>query len=116
MTAGTTLASLGITSGDTITINDGTNTPFTYTSTGADTVGDLDHRDQRGENRWHTRCCAALNGSGHLVLTGTNGLASITVGGTSTADTAIGFGAGANSFEPTNLMTQRAVAQGQTLL
>ena len=41
LTAGTTLASLGINSGDTITINDGTNTPFTYTSTGTDTVGDL---------------------------------------------------------------------------
>ena len=58
---------------------------------------------------------AALNGSGNLVLTGTNGVASITVGGTSTADTAIGFGAGANSFQPVNLLTQGAVAQGDTI-
>jgi flagellar hook protein FlgE len=50
------------------------------------------------------------------VLTGTNGIASITVGGTSTADTAIGFGAGQNSFQPTNLLTQGAVAQGQTFV
>jgi flagellar hook protein FlgE len=49
------------------------------------------------------------------VLTGTNGIASITVGGTATADTAIGFGAGANSFQPTNLLTQGAVAPGDTM-
>ena len=60
---------------------------------------------------------AAVSGgsSGNLVLTGTNGIASITVGGTATADTAIGFGAGANSFQPTNLITQGAVAPGDTM-
>ena len=60
---------------------------------------------------------AALSGgsTGNLVLTGTNGIASITVGGTATADTAIGFGAGANSFQPTNLLTQGAVAPGDTM-
>jgi hypothetical protein len=60
---------------------------------------------------------AALNGgsTGNLVLTGTSGIASITVGGTATADSAIGFGAGANSFQPVNLLTQGAVAPGDTL-
>ena len=115
LTAGTTLASLGINSGDTITINDGINTPFTYTSTGADTVGDLDTAINAAKTGGTLDVGAALNGSGHLVLTGTNGLASITVSGTSTADTAIGFGAGANSFQPVNLMTQGAVAQGDTI-
>jgi flagellar hook protein FlgE len=36
-----TLASLGINSGDQITINDGTHSVFTYTSTGSDTVANL---------------------------------------------------------------------------
>src|SRR5262249_52984941 len=53
--------------------------------------------------------------SGRLVLTGTTGIASITVGGTSTADSAIGFGNSANQFEPTNLLTQGAVAQSDTM-
>ena len=58
---------------------------------------------------------ASLNGSGDLVLTGATAYTSvtITVGGTGAA--AIGFGAGQNSFKPTNLLTQSAAAQGQTL-
>jgi flagellar hook protein FlgE len=60
---------------------------------------------------------AALSGgtSGNLMLTGSNGLASITVSGTATADSAIGFGNSTNQFEPTNLITQGAVAQGDTM-
>jgi flagellar hook protein FlgE len=107
LTNATTLASLGITAGDTITIDDGTNTT-TYASTGTDTIGNLITAINGGS--------AAVNASlvgGNLVLTGTSPTASITVGGTSAA--AIGFGAGQNSFEPTNLLTQSAVAQGQTL-
>jgi flagellar hook protein FlgE len=112
-----TLASLGINSGDQITINDGVHAVFTYTSTGSDTVANL----MSAINAAHTGntldVSAALSGgaTGNLVLTGTNGTASITVGGTATADTAIGFGAGANSFQPVNLLTQGAVAPGDTL-
>ena len=108
VTSGTTLASLGITSGQTITINDGTNTT-TYTSTGADTVGDLVSAINGGS----AAVTASINGSGDLVLTGNNDIASITVGGTAASD--VGFGAGENSFKPTNLLTQGAVSQGQTL-
>jgi flagellar hook protein FlgE len=104
----TTLASLGITSGETITVNDGTNTT-TYTSTGSDTVGDL----MAAINGGTAQVTATLNSSGNLVLTGNNYTSSITVGGTAASD--IGFGAGANSFSPTNLLTQSAVSQGQTL-
>jgi flagellar hook protein FlgE len=116
LTSGTTLASLGISAGQTITINDGTNAPFTYTSTGTDTVGNLVNAINTANTGGTLNVSAALNGtSGDLVLTGTNGTASITVGGTTTADSAIGFGAGANSFQPTNLLTQGAVAQGDTM-
>jgi flagellar hook protein FlgE len=112
-----TLASLGISSGQTITINDGVNSPFTYTSTGSDTVANLISAINSAHTGGTLDVSAALSGgsTGNLVLTGTNGIASITVGGTATADTAIGFGAGANSFQPTNLLTQGAVAPGDTM-
>ncbi len=108
LTNSTTLASLGISSGQTVTVNDGTNTT-TYTSTGSDTIGDLITAINSGS----AAVTASLNSSGDLVLTGNNDVASITVGGT--AASAVGFGAGQNSFQPTNLLTQSAVAQGQTL-
>jgi flagellar hook protein FlgE len=114
---GATLASLGISSGQTITINDGINSLFTYTSTGTDKISDLISAINTAQTGGTLDVSAALSGggTGNLVLTGTNGIASITVGGTATADTAIGFGAGANSFQPTNLLTQGAVASGDTM-
>jgi flagellar hook protein FlgE len=119
LTDSTTLSSLGISSGDKITIDDGTNPTFTYTSTGTDTVGDLISAINTAHTGGTLDVSAALNGpggtSGDLVLTGTTGIASITVGGTATADADVGFGAGENAFEPTNLLTQSAVAQNQTL-
>ncbi len=108
LTSSTTLASLGITSGETVTVDDGTNTT-TYTSTGTDTVGNL----LSAINGGSAAVTASINSTGELVLTGNNYLASITVGGT--AASAVGFGAGENSFSPTNLLTQSAVSQGQTL-
>jgi flagellar hook protein FlgE len=112
-----TLASLGINSGDQITINDGTHSVFTYTSTGSDTVANLISAINAANTGGTLDVSAKLSSgsSGDLVLTGTKGTASITVGGTATADSAIGFGAGANSFQPTNLITQGAVAPGDTL-
>ncbi len=113
LTNATTLASLGINAADQITINDGTNTT-TYTVPAgppAPTVNDL----MTAINGGSANVSATLNGSGDLVLTGTNGVASITVGGTGTDAAALGFGPGQNSFNPTNLLTQSAVAQGQTL-
>jgi flagellar hook protein FlgE len=108
VTSGTTLASLGINSGDKITVDDGTNTT-TYTSTGTDDVGDLIGAINGGS----AAVTASINGSGDLVLTGNGDTAPITVGGNAASD--IGFGAGENSFQPTNLLTQGAVSQGQTL-
>jgi flagellar hook protein FlgE len=107
LASGTTLASLGITSGQTVTVSDGTNTT-SYTSTGADTVGNLISAINGGS----ASVTASLSG-GNLVLTGNNFTSSVTVGGSGSS--AIGFGAGQNSFSPTNLLTQSAVSQGQTL-
>jgi flagellar hook protein FlgE len=104
----TTLASLGITSGQTITVDDGTHTT-SYTSTGTDTVANLISAINGGT----AAVTASLNSSGSLVLTGNNFTSSITVGGAGAA--AVGFGAGQNAFSPTNLLTESAVSQGQTL-
>jgi len=110
LSSATTLASLGIATNATITVSDGTHTT-TYTSTGTDTVGDLMTALNTGAPTSAT-IQAAISG-GKLVLTGQNDVDAITVGGSAASD--IGFGAGQNSFQPTNLLTQSAVAQGQTL-
>jgi flagellar hook protein FlgE len=117
LTTGESLSAspLNIAAGQTITINDGINSTFTYTATGSDTVGNLVNAINSAHTGGTLDVTAALNGSGQLVLTGTTGTASITVGGTSTADTALGFGNSANQFEPTNLITQGAVAAGDTM-
>jgi flagellar hook protein FlgE len=117
-TTGATLASLGISSGQTITIDDGINAPvFSYTSTGTDKVSDLLAAINAAHTGGTLDVSAALSGgaSGNVVLTGTNGIASITVAGTASADSDIGFGAGANAAQPTNLITQGAVAPGDSM-
>ena len=60
---------------------------------------------------------AKLSGgaTGDLVLTGTTGTASITVTAARHDGTVLGFAAGSNSAEPVNLLTQGAVAQGDTM-
>jgi flagellar hook protein FlgE len=103
----TTLASLGFTAGTTLTVSDGTNTT-TYTYTAGDKVSDLISAIAGGT----AQVAASVNGSNQLVLTGANPLVSVTVGGTGVAQV---FGPGQNSFQPTNLLTQNAVAAGQTL-
>jgi flagellar hook protein FlgE len=120
--AGTTTA-LGLPAGETITISDGVNTPtFSYTTTGTDTIGDVMTAIRNANTAGTLDISATLSGSGgtsgDLVLTGTSGIASITVGGTATADSGIGFSTTSpvnNQFEPTNLLTQGAVAQGDTM-
>ena len=107
-TVGALTLSTPLTVGDTYTVDDGTNTT-SFTASAGKTVQDLINAINGGT----AAVTASLNGSGNLVLTGNNDVASITVGGTGAAS--IGFGAGQNSFEPTNLLTQSAVAQGQTL-
>ena len=104
LTDATTLASLGIASGDKVMIGDGTNTT-TYTSTGTDTVGNLINAINSGASG-NAAVTASLS-SGNLMLTGNNYTASIAVTGSGASDAAdIGFGASHNTFPPTNLLTQ----------
>jgi flagellar hook protein FlgE len=107
-TVGSLSTSTALTAGETFTVDDGTNTT-TYTAAAGDTLQTLVNAINSGP----AAVTASLNASGNLVLTGNNDTASITVGGTASAN--LGFGAGENAFEPTNLLTQSAVAQGQTL-
>ena len=115
LTGATTLSSLGIGVGDQITISDGTNTPTTYTVPGGATVNDLITAINNAHGGNTLDVTAALNGSGDLVLSGTNGTASVTVTATASDATDLGFPAGANAAEPTNLLTQGAVSQGDTM-
>jgi flagellar hook protein FlgE len=108
LTNATLLSSLGITVGDTVTVDDGTNTT-TFTAAAGDTVATLIGAINGGT----AQVTASLDGSGNLVLAGNTFTDSITVGGSVASN--VGFGAGQNSFQPTNLLTQSAVAQGQTL-
>jgi flagellar hook protein FlgE len=104
LTEATTLTSLGITSGDKISVGDGTNTT-TYTVTGTSTVGDLINAINSGASG-NAAVTASLNG-GNLVLTGNNYTAAIAVSATGASDAAdLGFGASNNAFAPTNLLTQ----------
>jgi hypothetical protein len=97
LTSSTTLASLRIPPGGTITVTAGKNTT-TYTSTGSDTIADLIgaiNANQPG-NAFVT---ASLNAKGNLVITGTNQTENVTIGGTFAPD--IGFGPGNQTFSPT---------------
>ncbi len=107
-TVGSLSLTSALTTGDTYTVSDGTNT-MSYTAAAGDTIQTLVNKMTAAGVDVST----SFNGSGDLVLIGTNGTASITVDGTGAAS--IGFPAGSDSFEPTNLLTQGAVAQGQTL-
>ncbi len=109
LTNATTLSSLGISTSDVLSFNDGTNTT-SYTVPGGATIGNLITAINGG-----TAAITASLSGGNLVLTGNNDIASITVSGTGTDAANLGFGAGLNSFQPTNLLTQSEVAQGQTL-
>lgn len=97
LTTSTTLASLRIPPGGTITVSDGTNTT-TYQSTGTDTIADLIgaiNANVAGS----AYVTASLNAKGNLVITGKNMTESVSVGGTFASR--IGFGTGNQSFQPT---------------
>jgi hypothetical protein len=97
LSTSTSLFTLGILAGGTITVNDGTNTT-TYKSTGKDTVGDLINAINTNAYG-NAQVTASLNASGKLVITANNQTASIQVGGAYAGN--VGFGAGNNFFQPT---------------
>jgi flagellar hook protein FlgE len=124
LTGTTTLSSLGISQGDAITINDGTNS-YVYNvpaATGGPPTTHPDVNDlitavnnDNTNNSGPLQVSVALNGSGDLVFTGLNGTASATITASNNDATVLGFPAGSNQAEPTNLLTQGAVAQGDTM-
>ena len=113
----TTLASLGIGAGETITINDGINSLFTYTSTGTDTVANLVSAINAANSRQHLDVSAALaqqqrQARPHRHQRRLRRLPSaaprppIRISASAPAH---------NSSQPTNLLTQGAVAPGDTM-
>ena len=115
LTGTTTLASLGVLAGDTISVSDGTHTT-TYTSTGTDTISSLMTAINGG-----TAAATASLSNGNLVIKGTNDNDTVSISSTSATNgsgadaTDLGFGSGNTSFVPVNLLTQNAVSQGQTI-
>jgi flagellar hook protein FlgE len=104
LTNATTLTSLGITSGDTISIGDGTNTT-TYTVNGTSTVGSLINAINSGA-AGNAAVTASLS-SGSIVLTGNNDTSTVSVTGSGANDASdLGFGSSNHTFSPTNLLTQ----------
>ena len=99
LTTDTSLSSLGILPGGTITISAGTN-GTTYTSTGTDTVGDLIDAINV-DLPTNANVTASFNGSGQFVITSRNKSDTIAIVGSGTDAAAIGFGVGNNTFEPT---------------
>ena len=104
----TTLASLGISNGDTFTVGDGTNTTtYTVANAATETVGNLVTAISGGT--------AAVNASivgGKLQIVSNNYNDTLTIGGTAAAT--VGFGTSNSSFSPTNLLSQ-GITPGQTL-
>jgi hypothetical protein len=99
LTSNTSLSSLGIYQGGTITVSASTR-GTTYTSTGTDTVGDLINAINV-DLPTNAQVTAALNSSGRLVITSRNNKDSIAVVGSGTDAAAIGFAAKNNSAQPT---------------
>ena len=92
----------------TLSIN-GTSVPIAAGSNGAAIAAAINAQTAT------TGVTAALNSSGHLVLTSSDADTPVTIDGTSTLGllNQIGLSVGANN--PTNLLTQSAVSAGQTL-
>lgn len=109
LTSGATLASLGLSNGQTVTVSDGTNTStYTIVNAATETVNNL----ITGLNGGTAAVTASLTSGGALKFTSNNGLDTVTAGGTGAS--LAGFGAGNTSFAPTNLLTQ-GISAGQTL-
>lgn len=109
LTGATTLASLGLAVGNAISFGDGTNTT-THTVAAGEDINDILTTIAGGT----AAVTASLDASGRLRVVSANFLDTITV--TGTAATTLGYGVGNNTFLPVNLLTQGAVAQGQTLI
>lgn len=98
LTTSTSLSSLGILPGGTITVGTGANTT-TYTSNGTDTVADLLNAINL-DLPTNANVTAKLNVKGQLVITSRDAKSAIFIGGSGTDAAAIGFAIGNNTFLP----------------
>ncbi len=108
LVSGTSLSSLGISNGQTITVNDGTNTTtYTVVNAGTETVGDLVTAIDGG-----TAAVSASLVGGKIQIVSDNFLDTLTIGGTGAASA--GFDSSNDNFTPMNLL-QQGITAGQTL-
>jgi hypothetical protein len=98
VTTGTSLATLGILPGGTISVGAGGNVTK-YTSSGTDTIADLINA-LNVDLPTNAGVTAALSSTGQLVITGRKDTDTITVEGSGNDAAAIGFGVSNNTFEP----------------
>jgi len=99
LTTGTSLSTLGILPGGTVTVSAGTNAT-TYTSTGTDTVGDLINA-LNIDLPTNAQVVASVNNKDQLVITSRNDSDSIAIVGSGTDAAVLGFGIGNTGFQPT---------------
>jgi hypothetical protein len=112
LTTGTSLSTLGILPGGTISVSAGQNLT-TYTSTGNDTVADL-IGTLNVDLPTNAQVTASINGSGKLVITSRNHSDTFTVSGSGTDAAAIGFGVGHNTFEPPKVSSSTSATSGSS--
>jgi hypothetical protein len=98
VTTGTSLATLGILPGGTISVGAGGNVTK-YTSSGTDTIADLINA-LNVDLPTNAGVTAALSSTGQLVITGRKDTDTITVEGSGNDAAAIGFSVSNNTFEP----------------
>jgi hypothetical protein len=96
LTGGTSLLTFHVIKGGTFSVSDGIGTTV-YTSSGSDTVGDVINAINNA-SPGHAQAFAWLDGSGKLNIAARDTSHTITIGGS--AASALGFGAGNNSFQP----------------
>jgi len=112
LTLGTSLSSLGILPGGTITVSASTNAT-TYTSTGTDTVGDLVNAINVDLST-NAQVTASVNAGGQLVITSRNNKDSIAVVGSGTDPAAIGYGSKNSSAQPTTPSSNTSGTSGSS--
>lgn len=100
----TSLLTLGIPAGGSITIGAGTGMT-TYASTGTDTVGDMMNAIN-ADFVGNAAVTASLNRNGQLVITSKNDTDTVTVSGIYASNT--GFGVGNDTFKPTKTAANSA--------
>jgi hypothetical protein len=106
VTTGTSLSSLGVLAGGTISVSAGANLT-TYTSTGTDTVGDLINA-LNVDLPTNAQVTASLNNKGDLVITSRNTSDVVVVSGIYASN--IGFAANNNTFTPVAPKAKTAAA------